>query len=55
VPALLISDLSMPRVNGFQILHSLKKIRSVRLNCEQTQLVIVNGDSWCGRIGPQSA
>jgi hypothetical protein len=29
--------------------------RSVRLNCEQTQLVIVNGDSWCGRIGPQSA
>jgi predicted secreted protein len=30
-------------------------IRSVRLNCEQTQLVIVNGDSWCGRIGPQSA
>jgi type I restriction enzyme S subunit len=33
----------------------LVAVRSVRLNCEQTQLVIVNGDSWCGRIGPQSA
>ena len=27
--------------------------RSVRLNCEQTQLVIGNDDSWCRRIGPQ--
>ena len=29
--------------------------RSVRLNCEQTQLVIGNDDSWCGCIGPQGA
>jgi hypothetical protein len=28
-------------------------IRSVRLNCEQTQLVIWNDNSWCRRIGPQ--
>ena len=29
--------------------------RSVRLNFEQTQLVIGNDDSWCGRIDPQGA
>jgi two-component system chemotaxis response regulator CheY len=39
VPALLISDLSMPRVNGFQILHSLKKMEEY----SRTKIVVVSG------------
>lgn len=38
-PALLICDLRMPRVNGFQILHALKKMKEY---C-RTKIVVVSG------------